>query len=82
MVYAVHDCICIVCVCVCVLMLVDSCIHVFTGHILYLLYIGGENYFYMPNIGLLSIFAAGLVRMTHFIMQEWEQKPVRINAVM
>jgi len=72
-----------VCVCVCVLMLVDymhSCIHVFTGHTIFT--VGGENYFYITNIGLLSIFAAGLVRMTHFIMQEWEQKPVRINAVM
>jgi len=37
---------------------------------------------YIPNIGLLSIFAAGLVRMSYFIMKEWEQKPVRINGVM
>ena len=72
------------CVTVCACTTICVCVHVISIHfnvIEITILLGPEDCFYLPNTTLFRMFKFALVRMSCYLMQEWEQKPVRINVV-
>ena len=63
----------------CVLLLIKATTAIIYIH--HLLTTGPQHYYYLPNIAPIQVFAATLTRMSTFIIEEWENKPVRINGV-